>query len=214
MLAFEHLLAAAEAEVQAHETAKHAQLPPGRIRPPKSGTGLDAEIGSSRAVRTSVPTLQLDLRSISSSEQMRTADAMEPLQVQEEVDFWVQSARSDVEGRRTYRELVELEGQNPSARRHNVVQDNKKSPKLAPSPVGRSPVFAFTREAGDMAPDGGDDSEAQAKWSRHTQGSQPSVSPIASPSRSPSGQIGLDPLDPSGSTNFQSGQRGPFLFFG
>jgi hypothetical protein len=122
ILAFESLLE--QAEKEAEETVNPV-LPPGRIRArPKSGLSSARSIGSDEgapvakvgdiaaAIQKTSPNgakglnLHIDLSKVKAKQtKVNAQDPAVATTVQEEVDFWVHSAREDEEGRQTYREM-------------------------------------------------------------------------------------------------------------
>eukprot|EP00605_Chrysophyceae_sp_TOSAG23-4_P002903 GSChrysophyteH1.ASY1.ANO1.3198.1 assembled CDS len=119
ILAFETLLQQAEREA---EEKVNPDLPPGRIRArPRSGANSARSATSDSSDGNSSPVLQggqvtaaiarasgmnkdnlrIDLTKVQEGEGVENSATA----VQEEVDFWVHSARSDAEGGQTYREM-------------------------------------------------------------------------------------------------------------
>ena len=118
------------------EHVDNPALAPGRIRATRKSGNLDDSVSkksNSEKNRSNYHGLSIDLSALKNQspdipmENKNVTTKSDAIELQEEVDFWVQSARSDQDGRRTYRELGDEFDNNGNA-------ENKKIPR-AVSPI-------------------------------------------------------------------------------
>jgi hypothetical protein len=224
ILAFENLLNRAEKEA---EEAVNPDLPPGRIRPSSRNRSsvtatLDkADTSPAELGKKGTLDLGLDLSNLSA----QAAQAEESRAVQEEVDFWVHSARSDSEGRQTYRDLeeelarrVEQDKQDMRDGRYlrasqqvfPVASSKDSNPKKSPRARSVSPIISPSKQKQTQENDQGQ--HVQLRLGREisdsdSDGGEAYEDDTDTPSES---TLGLGDDDLNNNLNPKSG----FLFFG